>query len=153
MLNCAAWSAILVAISVLLSPLMKANFLHIIGHAADFVGLIGIPTLAVATYQLYRSFKESRKPKSVSDQCLEFYDESARCPINLVPLDRITAIPRAGDTVYLPGEYDPVGKNYGGGVYEVTSIDFSYHPAPDEVDQPCPALPAKIVVRVRPFKK
>ena len=127
------------------------TFLDIIGHVADFVGLIGIPTLAVATYQLYRGFKESRKLRSVSDQCLEFYDESLKCAINLVPIDKIAAMPRAGDTVHLPGEDAPEGKNYGGGVYEVTTVGFSYHAAPDEVDQPCPALPAKIIVRVKPF--
>lgn len=134
------------------SPRMKSDILDILGHAADIVGLIGIPTLVVATYTLYRDFRESRKPKIVSDQCLEFYDESLRCGINLVPLHTVTAVPRAGDTVYLPGEDGPDNKNYGGGVYQVTSIDFSYHPAP-EVDQPCPAIPAKIVVRVKKFEK
>ena len=131
---------------------MKADFLDIIGHVADIVGLVGIPTLAVATWQLYQDLRERRKLRIVSDQCLEFYDESLKCGVNLVPLHAVTAIPRAGDTVYLPGEEGPDLKNYGGGVYQVTSVDFSYHPAP-EVDQPCPAIPAKIVVKVRRFKR
>ncbi len=115
---------------------------------ADVVTLIGVPTLAYSTWNLYKQAKKAREPQSVSHGCLEFAYADERCGINLVPLEAITAIPRAGDRVFLPGETRNF-ENRGGGYYEVVSVDFSYLEAPEEVDQPCPALPSKIIVKVR----
>lgn len=117
---------------------------------ADIIAIVGIPTLAVSTRNLYRDAKKAREPQSVSHGCLEFgHADGHRTGINLVPLTEVTAIPRPGDTVLLPGEYVD-HKNYGGGIYKVESVFFSYLPAdPKEVDQPCPALPSKISVNVR----
>jgi hypothetical protein len=119
-----------------------------ISFIADVVTLVGIPTLCVSTWNLYKQAKKAREPQSVSHGCLEFADEDERVGINLVPLEEVTAIPRAGDRVLLPGETHD-RKNYGGGLYEVLSVEFTYLEAPDEVNQPCPALPSKIIVHVR----
>jgi hypothetical protein len=119
-----------------------------IGFVADIIAILGIPTLVFSTAKLYKDTKKAREPQSVSHGCLEFSYADRKIAINLVPLTEVTAIPRAGDRVFLPGETRG-GKNLGGGLYEVEDVAFSYLEAPDEVDQPCPALPSKIMVRVR----
>ncbi|MGO9330938.1 MAG: hypothetical protein ACLQJ0_22900 [Steroidobacteraceae bacterium] len=123
-----------------------------ISLVADIISIFGIPVLVASTISLYREARNARRPESVSHGCLEFYDVDGRCGINLIPLKEIAAIPRSGDQVLLPGEYVDL-KNYGGGEYEVLSVEFSFTPAPDEVDQPCPALPAKIVANVRKLSR
>jgi hypothetical protein len=116
-----------------------------ISFVADVVTVIGIPVLAVATWQLYRGYLKAREVKNVSQDCLEFAERGVG--INLVPLERIAAFPRPGDIVYLPGE-TVEGKNYGGGEYEVEEVSFSFHEAP-EINQPCPAIPSKVIASVR----
>lgn len=122
-----------------------------ISFIADIVTVIGIPALAVSTIKLYREAKKARAPQTVSYGCLEFYDEEEKCGVNLVPLEKITAIPRGGDHVFLPGETHD-SKHYGSGYYEVIRVVFGYSEAP-EIDQPCPAVPAKIVAHVRELRK
>jgi hypothetical protein len=121
-----------------------------IGLVADVVTIFGIPAVYVSTRQFYREAKKAREPQSVSQGCLEFNDTDQDVGINLVPLKDVTAIPRAGDRVYLPGETRG-SENRGGGLYEVLDVRFSYVQAP-EVDQPCPALPSKIMVQVRDLR-
>jgi hypothetical protein len=116
-----------------------------ISFVADVVGIIGIPTLAVGTWNLYREYRKSLEPKNVSQDCLEFVEGGVG--INLIPLETVAAFPRAGDIVYLPGATIK-GKNYGGGQYEVEAVSFSFHEAP-EIDHPCPAVPAKVIASVR----
>jgi hypothetical protein len=119
-----------------------------ISFVADVIAIVGIATLAVATAKLYKDAKKAREPQNVSHGCLEFYDVDEKVGINMVPLAEVTAIPRAGDNVLLPGEYHDQ-KFVGSGNYKVIDVEFTYLAAPDEVDQPCPALPSKIIVRVR----
>ena len=120
-----------------------------ISLVADVVTFVGIPALSWTTYQLWQELRRERAErkafKSVSQDCLEFSD--GRVGINLVPLERVAAFPRPGDLVFLPGETRE-GKNYGGGEYEVEKIGFSFNEAP-EVDQPCPAVPSKVIAHVR----
>lgn len=122
-----------------------------IGFVADIISILGVPVLAAATWALYSEFRKERAErkmfKNVSQDCIEFYDTGKKVAINLVPLDRVAAFPRPGDFVMLPGETHG-GKNLGGGEYEVEKISFSYFEAP-EIDQPCPALPSKVVAYVR----
>ena len=99
----------------------------------------------MTTRNLYKEYLKSKEIKNVSQDCLEFTEQ--KVGINLVPLERVAAFPRPGDTVFLPGETHE-GKNYGGGEYEVERVAFSFHEAP-EIDQPCPAVPAKVVACVR----
>jgi len=116
---------------------------------ADVIAIVGIPTLAVSTVNLYRQEKKALQPQSVSHGCLEFADADRRLGINLVPLTDVTAIPRAGDVVFLPGETRGQ-ENRGAGTYRVVRVEFAYLEDYDgEVDQPCPALPSKIIAYVR----
>jgi hypothetical protein len=119
---------------------------------ADVITLVGIPTLAYSTRNLYKQAKKAGEPQSVGHECLQFHDEDKEVGINLVLLETVTAIPRTGDRVFLPGQTLDF-KNFSGGLYEVLSVDFHYLEAPDEVDQPCPALPSGIVVNVRSLSK
>ena len=122
-----------------------------ISAVADVVTFIGIPALAFTSYQMWQEIKKVRAERNeikiVSQDCLEFYDPDQRVGVNLVPLDTIVAIPRVGDTVHLPGETRE-HQNYGAGLYEITKVEFTYHEAP-EVDQPCPAIPSKVIAHVR----
>ena len=121
------------------------TWLEILRLVADVVTIVGIPVLAVTTWNLYKEYRKGREIKNVSQDCLEFNEQ--RTGINLVPLDMVAAFPRPGDTVLLPGETHD-GKNYGGGEYEVEKLSFSFHEAP-EVNQPCPAVPSKVIAYVR----
>ena len=122
---------------------------EILRLVADVVTIVGIPVLAVTTWNLYREYRKWKEIKNVSQDCLEFNEQ--RTGINLIPLDMVSAFPRPGDTVYLPGETHD-GKNYGGGEYEVEKLTFSFHEAP-EVNQPCPAVPSKVVAYVRKLER
>ena len=115
---------------------------------ADLVTIVGIPFLWHTTRRMYRDYLKSRGVKIVSQDCVEFTER--KVGINLVPLDKIAAFPRPGDTVYLPGETHE-GKNYGRGEYEVERIAFTFDEAP-EIDQPCPAIPSKVVAYVRKLR-
>jgi hypothetical protein len=123
---------------------------------ADAVTIVGLPTLAWSTWKLWADFQtekraavqrraEEERRQTVSVGCLEFSDE--RVGINLVPLERISVFPRPGDFIFLPGETRD-GRNWGGGEYEVERISFTFLEAP-EIDQPCPAVPSKVIAHVR----
>ena len=124
---------------------MVFNWPDPISFVADIIAIIGIPTLAVTNYQFYQAYLKRKEIKNVSQDCLEFNERHTG--INLVPLDRVAAYPRPGDIVFLPGE-TVEGKNYGGGEYEVERVAFTFHEAP-EIDEPCPAVPSKVVAYVR----
>jgi hypothetical protein len=123
----------------------------IVGRVADVVTILGVPLLVAGTWQIVREIRRERAArkilKNVSQDCLEFTDPYQRVGINLVPLDRVAAFPRPGDLVFLPGETHE-GKNFGGGEYEVEKVSFSFYEAP-EIDQPCPAVPSKVIAYVR----
>jgi hypothetical protein len=118
---------------------------------ADIVTIIGVPVLVVTTRKLYREHQrdraERRTIKGVSEDCLEFYDRQENVAVNLIPLETIRVLPRPGDFVFLPGEARE-GVNLGAAEYEVEKVSFNFREAP-EVDQPCPAAPAKVVAYVR----
>jgi len=121
----------------------------IVGLVADVVTILGFPLLTAGTWQLAREFRKDRaarrKIEGVSQGCLEFSDEQGG--INLVPLERVAAFPRPGDIVFLPGE-TLGGENRGKGDYEVESVRFIFMEAP-EIDRPSPAVPSKVIARVR----
>ena len=121
-----------------------------ISFVADIFTLLGIPILSYSTWSLFKQFKKAREPQSVSHGCLQFSDVKRDVALNLVPLSEVTAIPRMGDRVILPGEIRG-SENPGGGIYDVECVVFAYIPAP-EVEQPCPALPSKIIVYVHDAK-
>ena len=118
-----------------------------ISFVADVVTLVGVPVLGFSTWSLYRQLKEARKLRGVGEDCLNFHDVDTKCGVNLIPFKNVTAIPRVGDHVSLPGETDEV-KNYGGGWYEVVGVDFYYREDRKD-DHPSPAAPLAIQINVR----
>lgn len=71
--------------------------------SSDIIAIIGIPTLAYSTRKLHQDAKKAREPQAAGHGCLEFDDVDQEVAINLVPLEEIAAIPRAGYVVFLPG--------------------------------------------------
>jgi hypothetical protein len=98
----------------------------------------------------HQDAKQERQLKGVSEDCLSFYDVHAKCGINLVPFADVTAIPRTGDIVSLPGETNEMDekKNYGGGRYEVVSVEF-YYCEDWESDRPTAAKQLGIQINVK----
>src|SRR5260370_32271655 len=99
-----------------------------ISVAANAVTFVGVPTLAWSTWRLWRDQKKDRAEEAerrieathqeiVSQGCVDFEDTLGRAGINLVPLKKVSVLPRPGDFVMLAGETRD-GKNYGGGEYE-----------------------------------
>jgi hypothetical protein len=64
-----------------------------ISLVADVVTIVGVPVLAVSTWKLYQDAKEARELKGVGEDCLNFYDVTAKCGINLVPIKDFPIIP------------------------------------------------------------
>ena len=121
-----------------------------ISLVADLVTVFGVPVLVVSTWKFYREFRQEwaarKQMVGVSHGCLEF-NLNGKVGINLVPLEKITVLPRPGDFVTLPGEGYKYGTRGGCGEYEVERVSFLFQEAP-EVDQPCPALPSKVIAYV-----
>jgi len=134
---------------------MTSPWLDVVGRLGDFVTILGVPLLAAGTWQLVREIRRERAErkavKIVSQDCLEFYDSEQKVGVNLVPLERVRAFPSPGDRVFFPGETHE-GKNFGGGEYEVEKIVFTFFEAP-EVDQPCPAVPSKVIAYVHKMER
>jgi hypothetical protein len=126
---------------------------------ADTVTIIGLPTLAWSTWRLWSDHKKERaeaalqraddeRRRTVSVGCVEFFDVGVGAAVNLVPFERITLLPRQGDVVELPGETQ-AGQRSGYGSFDVQNVRFSFYEAPEIADQPCPAVPSKVIVHVR----
>jgi hypothetical protein len=60
--------------------------------------------------------------KSISEDSLEFYDDTGRVAINLVPFGKAPFIPWVGEIVILPGQ----GPKYGAGTYRVTKVEHLF---------------------------
>jgi hypothetical protein len=91
---------------------------------------------------------EGDKPKGVGEGCIDFYDETAKISVNLVPLEKIANIPRIGEQVLLPGTPGPGKRD--GGVFQVSSVLHSF--GSDENDDMSGLNPARllqITVRVK----
>lgn len=118
-----------------------------ISFVADVVTFIGIPVLFYSTNGLYREFKELRKVKGVTEDCVTFLDVDRKCAVNAVPLKKTGTIPRVGEYVYLPGESDG-DRSYGDGKYQVLEINFHYRE--DREAHPfIPASASAIEIHVR----
>jgi hypothetical protein len=116
---------------------------------ADIVTFVGIPSLGIGTWKLWNDLKKDRidagHRKIVSQGCIDFQHQGVS--INLVPFEKLAALPRPGDFVDLPGETRD-GKNSGRGKYEVERVGFTFLEAPEIDDQPCPAVASKIIVYI-----
>ena len=55
---------------------------------ADIVTIVAVPTLGVATWNLYKQVKDSRKSRGVTEESVTFYDVTKKTGVNIVLLKR-----------------------------------------------------------------
>lgn len=111
---------------------MTLAWLDHFGSIASILGLLfGMPAILITLYQAMKARQEARQVREGtwhSRDCLEFIAGDGTC-INVVPLETLHSLPKAGDVIMLPG----LGLNGDGeflpGAYLVESIEHLYSPA------------------------
>lgn len=112
--------------------------------------LIGLPTLLAAYYESLRARKEAQRAREGtlhSLHCLEFVAGDGSC-INLIPLETLHSLPRAGDVILLPGDGVGDNLNFPTGAYLVESIEHIYTQHEVKGARPREARLTKAVARV-----
>jgi|SRR5208283_2082698 len=111
---------------------------------ADFVTVLGIPSLLYLYRQLRKQYQESHKMKTVSENCLEFLAPGGA--INLVPLETLPVLPRVGEIVDLPAE---TGAESEIGSYRIERVDHVFvRPPEGKMTQSVQAILGKVIARV-----
>jgi hypothetical protein len=88
--------------------------------------MIGLPIVAASYYQSFKARQEARREREGSlhaRDCLEFVAGDGKC-INVVPLETLHSLPRAGDVILLPG--DGVEGEFLTGAYLVEKVEHVY---------------------------
>jgi hypothetical protein len=143
-----------------------------ISLVANVFTLLGVPTLTWSTWRLWRDFEKEKRAETQRRaekaqrkfetefhvnwyrEAIEFYEpHQSHGPINVVPFEKAGALPRPGDTVYLPGETRTRPPEYAALEYEVEKVEFVFEETPKIIDQPCPAILSKILVAVKRERK
>jgi hypothetical protein len=112
--------------------------------------LIGLPTVIAAYYQSWKARQEARLAREsplMSANCLEFVAGDGAC-INLVPLETLHSLPRAGDVVLLPGHGVGAGGEFVPAAYLVKAIEYIYTGADHKGSRPQEARLTKAVATV-----
>ncbi len=112
--------------------------------------LIGLPTMAGAYYQSWKSRQEARAAREGTPHganCLEFVAGDGNC-INLVPLDTLHSLPKAGDVVLLPGLGVDQKGEFLPGAYLVETIEHIYTRVDLKGSRPQEARLTKAVAQV-----
>ncbi len=130
---------------------MTLAWLDHFGSVASILGLlIGLPAVFVTLYQARKAREEARQVREGtwhSLDCLEFIDGAGDC-INVVPLETLHSLPKAGDVVLLPG----LGVNDDGaflpGAYLIESVEHLYSPATHKTHRRQEARLTKAVAHV-----
>lgn len=130
---------------------MTFELLDDLGACAGIAGmLIGLPT-AIATF--YQSFKTRQEAQQARDgmlhsmDCLEFVAGDGTC-INLVPLETLHSLPRAGDVILLPGHGISDGTEFLPGAYLVEAVEHIYTQVERKGSRPQEARLTKAVAQV-----
>jgi hypothetical protein len=112
--------------------------------------LIGLPTVVATYYQAFKTRQEARHEREGTlhaKNCLEFVTLNGNC-INLVPLETLHSLPRAGDVILLPGSGVFKGAEFLPGAYLVESIEHIYSPVQWKRARPLEARLTKAVAKV-----
>jgi len=120
-------------------------WLKVLFIAGSLASIVALPNLGFVYWQLYKLRKAIGGPRVVSEECLEFLQTQPRMAINLVPLNKLTFIPRPGDSVLLPGD----GPQLGAGMYEITGVCHSFTEETEDVCQPSQARLVKVVAYIK----
>jgi len=117
----------------------------------DVIGVvIGLPAVLATYYQALRARQEAQQEREGtlhSRNCLEFVSGDGSC-INLVPLETLHSLPRAGDIILLPGDGVEPGGEFLTGAYLIESIEHIYMPWEARGARPREARLTKAVARV-----
>jgi len=112
--------------------------------------LIGLPIVFATYYQSFKARQEARNERDGrlhSRNCLEFVAFDGTC-INLVPLETLHSLPRAGDVIMLPSAGMGGGMEFLPGAYLVESVEHIYTPVTWKSTRPLEARLTKAVARV-----
>jgi hypothetical protein len=130
---------------------VSLSWLDHFGSIASILGLlIGLPAVLAALYQAHKARQEAmqvREGTMHSRDCLEFIVGDGTT-VNVVPLETLNWLPRAGDIILLPGDgVVQVGK-FVPGAYLVESLEHFYAPATHKRRRPQEARLTKVVCAV-----
>jgi hypothetical protein len=112
--------------------------------------LIGLPTMIGAYYQSFKARQEANQAREGTLHtlnCLEFVSGDGSC-INLVPLETLHSLPKAGDVILLPGHGMGGKQEFLPGAYLVESIEHIYSKMERKGSRPQEARLTKAVAHV-----
>lgn len=119
--------------------------------AIDVLGVaIGLPAVLATYYEAFKARQEARSAREGqlhSRDCLEFIAGDGTC-INLVPLETLHSLPRAGDVILLPGDGVEQGVEFPTGAYLVEGVEHIYTSYESKTSRPGEARLTKAVARV-----
>lgn len=130
--------------------MMIGAITSISSYADIFTFVIGLPTVLATYYQAFKTRQEARREREGmlhSQDCLEFVSLNGDC-INLVPLETLHSLPRAGDVIMLPCDGVGEGKIYLPGAYLVDSVEHYYTSVEKTRCRPQEARLTKAVAKV-----
>lgn len=110
--------------------------------------LIALPTVVAVYYQSFKARQEARRALEGtlhSRDCLEFIAGDGTC-INLVPLETLPSLPRAGDVILLPA--NGLDGEFLTGAYLVEKVEHIYTRADYKGARPQEARLTKAVAQV-----
>jgi hypothetical protein len=130
---------------------MRLSWLDHFGSIASILGLlIGLPAVLAAFYQAHKARQEARQVREGSmhsRDCLEFIVGDGTT-VNVVPLETLNWLPRAGDIILLPGDGVENARGLVPGAYLVESLEHFYAPATHKMRRPQEARLTKVVCAV-----
>ena len=130
---------------------MSLSWLDHFGSIASILGLlIGLPAVLAAFYQAHKARQEARQVREGSmhsRDCLEFIVGDGTT-VNVVPLETLNWLPRAGDIIMLPGDGVSESAAFIPGAYLVESLEHFYAPATHKRRRPQEARLTKVVCAV-----
>ena len=130
---------------------MSLSWLDHFGSVASILGLlIGLPAILAAFYQAQKARQEAKQVREGSmhsRNCLEFIVGDGTT-VNVVPLETLNWLPRAGDIIMLPGDGMAAGVEFIPGAYLVESLEHFYAPATHKRRRPQEARLTKVVCAV-----
>ncbi len=119
-------------------------------YTSLFSFVIGLPTMIAAYYQSWKARQEARLAREgalYSMNCLEFVTGDGDC-INLIPLETLHSLPKAGDIVLLPGDGGFEEGGLAPGAYRVDRVDHIYTQHDTKKKRPREARLTKAVAQV-----
>jgi len=125
-------------------------FDHFGSLASILALLIGLPTAIATFYQSFKTRQEARQAREGtlhSKNCVEFVAGDGTC-INLVPLETLHSLPRAGDVILLPGHGVGNGSEFLPGAYLVEAVEHIYTRVEHKGSRPNEARLSKTVAQV-----